>query len=701
MVYPKRFYRVRRSYREPFVHLPDDALLLVFQYLSVKDLYKMRLVCRRFNNLILNTPSLFIHASFAGIWPSPNNLPIFVRATSVGNIETAIKLGISYLYNEGVSNNYSKKITSAANEKNAKKATEYFCQAENITSSSVAFIWTFIRPPWAPGIMCCKRHVFEGIRKYCEEKEDASPSLLYSVGKIMSLVENADGETDYKANAKFWLEKAAQRGSNAAKFELWKIRNKSNTDPFFNLQQLRDLRECLPHNKEAELELAMNYAAGNVGNLDRETTALYIKQFMANSRPCRIRGLFKFQLEVTRVMRYILVDWLVEVCTMKNFSGHVLHAAVSYVDLYLHRRKSHRSELQLLGIVCMLIASRFFEKNIVTIRESSWLTDNTYSYEQVVRMIGEVMSCLRGETQVLTLPNYVRLSCELMKVERKIENLASYIADMSLLRVTTGRHSCAVMGFSCTLLAQLIFYPEASWCPSFEIYLPFQRNTVLSCMVYLFETCLAEDCPMDIQNGRLKAVKERYESPNFSSVSNLKMPSTEEIRNLIISFRILEHNTDQLPEDSLPILNMSSTSGYDGDEEDLGENMDSDDDEVMAWYDDELERVEDKSSPKATSKNTPDEQHRERSTPSFLSPSWFQDVVNQSVLTSTGSRRVNSVGNESSVRKEHNSVCTPANVHRRPLIDVNNRPHSSENSEKRAQFRPIDNTPTHENMDMN
>lgn len=28
---------------------------------------------------------------------------------------------------------------------------------------------------------------------------------------------------------------------------------------------------------------------------------------------------------------------------------------------------------------------RFYEKNIVTIRESSWLTDNTYSYEQVVR----------------------------------------------------------------------------------------------------------------------------------------------------------------------------------------------------------------------------------------------------------------------------------------------------------------------------
>jgi hypothetical protein len=35
---------VRRCYRKAFVHLPDDVLLLVLQYLSVKDLYKMRLV---------------------------------------------------------------------------------------------------------------------------------------------------------------------------------------------------------------------------------------------------------------------------------------------------------------------------------------------------------------------------------------------------------------------------------------------------------------------------------------------------------------------------------------------------------------------------------------------------------------------------------------------------------------------------------
>ena len=89
-----------------------------------------------------------------------------------------------------VSNDNSKKITSSANEQNAKNATKYFCQAENITSQYVSFIWSFIRPPWAPGIMCCKRHVFNGIKNYCEEREVGKSYLKVDVNLIFLFCKN-------------------------------------------------------------------------------------------------------------------------------------------------------------------------------------------------------------------------------------------------------------------------------------------------------------------------------------------------------------------------------------------------------------------------------------------------------------------------------------------------------------------------------
>lgn len=56
--------------------------------------------------------------------------------------------------------------------------------------------------------------------------------------------------------------------------------------------------------------------------------------------------------------RYILVDWLVEVATMKDFSSLCLHMTIGCVDRYLKLRLVPRAQLQLLGIACMVICTR-------------------------------------------------------------------------------------------------------------------------------------------------------------------------------------------------------------------------------------------------------------------------------------------------------------------------------------------------------
>ena len=195
--------------------------------------------------------------------------------------------------------------------------------------------------------------------------------------------------------------------------------------------------------------------------------------------------------------------------------------------------------------------------------------------------------------------------------------------------------------------------------------------------------------------------------------TSFQMPSRDEMKDLIIRFRLFNTTADTVPDDNEAALNTTAcsiaSSGYDADDEEPEEMMDSDDDEVMAWYDDGLEVIENVVDPKETPKSTPDvfnSEHIERSTPSFLSPSWFQDVVNQSGVANSRSISLgeNRSRGESAVRRAHSSVSTPASVNRRPLMDVNNRPHSSGNSNTRkahARFRPIDNTPTSENMDTN
>lgn len=64
-------------------------------------------------------------------------------------------------------------------------------------------------------------------------------------------------------------------------------------------------------------------------------------------------------LDADGKMRYILMDWLVEVADLKNFSQQTLYMAADMVDRFLSRCETTRRTLQLHGIACMVIAARY------------------------------------------------------------------------------------------------------------------------------------------------------------------------------------------------------------------------------------------------------------------------------------------------------------------------------------------------------
>jgi cyclin A len=63
------------------------------------------------------------------------------------------------------------------------------------------------------------------------------------------------------------------------------------------------------------------------------------------------------QKDINTSMRAILVDWLVEVSEEYKLASETLHLTINYVDRFLAKHPILRGNLQLLGIVCMLIAS--------------------------------------------------------------------------------------------------------------------------------------------------------------------------------------------------------------------------------------------------------------------------------------------------------------------------------------------------------
>lgn len=87
---------------------------------------------------------------------------------------------------------------------------------------------------------------------------------------------------------------------------------------------------------------------------------------------------------------------------VKEFSAHTLHQSIHLMDRYMKCNRSvQRSNLQLVGVACLVICSRFTSDVVITIWEACWLTDNTYKYQDVVKMMSSIIVSCRGNLRVM------------------------------------------------------------------------------------------------------------------------------------------------------------------------------------------------------------------------------------------------------------------------------------------------------------
>ena len=67
------------------------------------------------------------------------------------------------------------------------------------------------------------------------------------------------------------------------------------------------------------------------------------------------------QVNINEKMRAILVDWLVDVHLRFKLVPETLFLTVFLIDKYMEKTTIKRSDLQLLGVTSMLLASKYEE----------------------------------------------------------------------------------------------------------------------------------------------------------------------------------------------------------------------------------------------------------------------------------------------------------------------------------------------------
>ncbi|XP_038134716.1 cyclin-A1 [Cyprinodon tularosa] len=224
--------------------------------------------------------------------------------------------------------------------------------------------------------------------------------------------------------------------------------------------------------------------------------------------------------EITDGMRVILVDWLVEVVEEYKLSCETLHLAVNYLDRFLSSTAFiRRSKLQLAGTVALLVAAKYEETFPPELNEFVYITDCTYTKKQLLRMESLLLKVLDFNLAAPTTNQFLRLFMSVHSVCSTTENLALYIAELSLQEADPFlRYTPSILAAGAYCLATYTV-SKSYWPGSLVAFSGYTMEEIIPCLSYLHKLYISAE------SWQQQAIRDKYKSTKFCRVSGIPPPA--------------------------------------------------------------------------------------------------------------------------------------------------------------------------------
>ncbi|KAK6976252.1 G2/mitotic-specific cyclin-A [Biomphalaria glabrata] len=244
----------------------------------------------------------------------------------------------------------------------------------------------------------------------------------------------------------------------------------------------------------------------------------YLRAVEPASRP--ERTYMRKQTDVSTSMRNILVDWLVEVGEEYKLQRETLFLAISYIDRFLSLVGVHRPKLQLVGAASMFIAAKYEEIYPPDVAEFVYITDDTYTRSQVLKMESVILKLLNFKVAVPTINWFCERFLDLLEMTEKAKSLTHFLTELSLIEVEEFLDfRPSVIAASAIVLARSTLDIKDPWPANVEKFSGYSLSSLNDCVQCLFRL-YSRKSTMPQQ-----AVIEKYKQEKFQRVALVEPPA--------------------------------------------------------------------------------------------------------------------------------------------------------------------------------
>ena len=221
------------------------------------------------------------------------------------------------------------------------------------------------------------------------------------------------------------------------------------------------------------------------------------------------------QKTINQKMRAILIDWIVDVHKKYKLKPETLYLTVNIIDRFLSKQNVTTIKLQLVGVVSLLIASKYEDIHPPLVKDLADITDGAYVPNQLITMENQILSCLNFDLFYPTQWHFLECYKKKLNLNGIIFYFAWYLMELGLIDFNLISYKGSVIASTVVMISM----------KKFKVYEEKEFEKVIGYREKDLENCI-KDIKYIWKNNKkeknLSAVNRKFSHSKYFEVSKFK-----------------------------------------------------------------------------------------------------------------------------------------------------------------------------------